>query len=176
MANEIQYEHYNNTDTIYALIRNAAGEVLRTGDLTFVTYPASGSLSNYAIGSAQPDNGFLWRCNFPEGLLSDSYIIQIKRMNGISPNYDDLIIGSSQSYWNGNVLSEVNLEAIITNNSDNLDTIVGNENDNKDLIIADNGTNTEAILTAINNLSLTPSEEINIEVGHSTINVETGVR
>jgi hypothetical protein len=105
MANELQYDHYNNTDILYALIRNETGQVLRTSDSVFVDYPTSGSLEDFARDASTPDAGFLWIKNFPDTLSDGLYTIQIKLRAGSTPVYEDLTMASSQGYWNGPAIS-----------------------------------------------------------------------
>ncbi len=105
MANEIQYDHTNNTDYLYALVRNLTGQVLRLSDFKFVDYPASGSLEDYAINRGTPDNGFLWRCDFP-AISAGSYIIQIKKTTGLLAEYGDITLGTGQGYWNSSSISD----------------------------------------------------------------------
>jgi hypothetical protein len=106
MANEIQFDYITNANYLYAIIRNENGEVLKVSDLTFVEYPSYGSLIDFAINISYPDNGFLWRCDFPLLEQNKYYIIQIKTMTGSEPLYEDRTVGSSESYWTGTYLTE----------------------------------------------------------------------
>jgi len=97
--NVVQYNHSNDTDTLYGVVRNASKQIRDVENGNFESYPASGSLDNYDI-SATTASGGLWSGDFPN-IGSGFYIYQIRIRAGATPDVSDDVVGASKGYWNG---------------------------------------------------------------------------
>ena len=100
MTNEIQYNHTNDTDILYAILRNPAKQIRDVENNEWDTHPESGSLDDCDI-SAGTASGGLWSGDFPSGIDNGFYVVQIRLRAGSTPDCSDEIIGSAKGFWDG---------------------------------------------------------------------------
>ena len=103
ISNVLQTGHYNNTDIIYGLVRNASKQVRDVVNGNWEAFPGSGSLDDYDI-SAATGSGGLWSGDFPV-IANGFYVYQFRIRTGATPDFSDSLIFSLKGYWNGSIFT-----------------------------------------------------------------------
>lgn len=100
MANEIQAQ-YASGHTLYAVIRNRAGQVW---------YPALRAFENWGLGGHAADDydialtdrtGSLYVGAFDASIPSGAYCVQVFRQSGAAPADNDTLVDSREILWTG---------------------------------------------------------------------------
>jgi hypothetical protein len=113
MANEI-YANYSSGNTLYAVVRNRAGDVW---------YPAGGAFEVWGTGGRDADDydialtdkdGARYVGNFPTAITAlGRYGVQVFLQAGAEPADSDELVASREIIWSGK--GEVTAEKILTN-------------------------------------------------------------
>lgn len=101
ISNAIQYNHVNDVDILYAVVRNVTRQIRDVVNSEWDSHPSSGSLDDYDI-SAGVALGGLWNGDFPE-IANGFYIIQIRKRTGATPDCSDEIVAADKGYWNDSI-------------------------------------------------------------------------
>jgi len=102
MANEIRI-CYPSGQTLYFIIRNAAGDAWDTVGAAFEDWNAMG---DYDVAMTD-ETGSFYQANFIAAVPAGAYIVQIFLQVGGSPADADPLLGSMDVYWDGtNMLTE----------------------------------------------------------------------
>jgi len=181
IENVIQYNHSNDTDTLYGIVRNIAKEIRDVANGNFEAHPASGSLDDYDI-SAGVASGGLWSGSFPE-ITNGFYIYQIRLRAGATPDFADIVLGAVKGYWNGAVFAEFNVDAAgridlgkwlgvapLALTSQYVQTDAKKINGNTPMTLAQINAEVD---TAISEASLAPASEYDTEMARITADVGT---
>jgi len=100
MANEIHAD-YQSGETLYAVIRNMAGDVWYIAGQVFEIWGTDGrDADDYDIALADKD-GSRYVGNFDSDILPGRYCVQIFLQAGANPADSDTIIASVQIVWSG---------------------------------------------------------------------------
>ncbi len=101
MANELQFDNPSG-NTLYALIRNSAGQVNITTGNTFENYTAA-NIATYDIALTENgDGGGRYAGDFNTNITSPGhYTIQVFLQSGASPADGDNLVGGGPIVWNG---------------------------------------------------------------------------
>ncbi len=110
VENVVQYNHSNDTDTLYGVVRNASKQIRDVVNSNFEACPGSGSFDDYDISTGAASGG-LWSGSFPE-IASGFYIYQVRLREGDTPDFADEFLGAAKGYWDGAVFA-VNRLAIL---------------------------------------------------------------
>ena len=101
MANEIKMLGYPSGQTLYACVRNDAGEVWYPTDEVFEDVGTSGRTNaNYYISMTDMEGG-LYLADFPDGVSAGSYYSLVYDQVGSSPADSDHVIGGDKIRWTG---------------------------------------------------------------------------
>ena len=100
MANEIQAS-YASGSTLYAVIRNRAGEVWQVAGAAFEQWGADGhDAGDYALALTDK-GGSRYVANFDEGISAGSYFVQWFVQAAGSPSDTDTLVGGCEIVWTG---------------------------------------------------------------------------
>lgn len=100
MANEI-YADYETGNTLYAVIRNKAGEVWYVNGNIFETWGTDGrDAADYCINLVDK-SGSLFVGDFDVNVPSGKYYIQIFIQDGALPDDSDNLVKSQEFLWSG---------------------------------------------------------------------------
>lgn len=100
MADQIQAVWVETGDTLYALVRNSAGQIWQTTTTTFVNY-VTANLANYAISlTEQGTASRYYTANFPAAVEGTYAVVVYKQLGG-SPAETDLLTDSGNVEWTG---------------------------------------------------------------------------
>lgn len=99
----------NDTDNLYGVVRNVAGQVRDVVDSAWDAWPGAGDLDHYDISFGTASGG-LWKGNFPNlaACAVGFYIYQIRVG---AKALTDKVIASAKGYWNGSVFARVEADA-----------------------------------------------------------------
>jgi len=112
MANEIHLD-YASGNTIYAVVRNAAGQVWYPAGAAFENWGNSGhNADNYDI-ALTGKGGSRYVGNFPGNIPAGRYTVQMFLQAGANPADSDQLIGSDLIIWTGN--GELTADKILAN-------------------------------------------------------------
>ena len=112
MANEI-YANYESGNTLYAVIRNKAGEVWYVSDGIFETWGTDDrDAADYYL-SLIDKSGSLYISDFDENIPAGKYYIQIFLQAGVEPDDSDTLIRSNEFIWSGT--GQVTSEKVLIN-------------------------------------------------------------
>jgi len=100
MANEIQVS-YASGSTLYAVIRNRAGEVWQVAGQAFEQWGAVGHDANDYALALMDKGGSRYVGNFDESVPAGSYFIQWFVQAGASPADTDTLVGGRDIVWTG---------------------------------------------------------------------------
>jgi len=100
MANEIQVD-YASGNTLYAVIRNRAGQVWCAGQQAFETWGAGGRGSEDYDLSLVDKNGGRYVGDFDANIPAGSYAVQCSVQAGASPAETDTLADSRDIVWTG---------------------------------------------------------------------------
>lgn len=98
VTNAVQYQHDNDTDIIYGVVRNVAKQARDVVAGAWDTY-AGADLGDYDISAAVASGG-LWSGDFPK-IANGFYIYQFRIRAGDNPASDDILLSGLKGYWNG---------------------------------------------------------------------------
>ena len=100
MANEIQAD-YASGNTLYAVVRNSAGQVWYVAGQLFETWGTdSRDADDYDIGLSDKD-GSRYVGDFDGNISPGRYCIQIFLQAGANPADGDTLVGNSEILWSG---------------------------------------------------------------------------
>ena len=100
MANEI-YVNYASGNTLYAVVRNGAGNVWYIAGQVFEVWGTGGrSADNYDI-SLPDKSGSLYVGSFDTNIQAGRYFIQIFLQAGANPADSDTFIAGEEIIWSG---------------------------------------------------------------------------
>jgi len=112
MANEIHLD-YAPGNTVYAAIRNSAGQVWYPAGAAFENWGPSGhNADNYDI-ALTGKGGSRYVGNFPGNIPAGRYTVQMFLQSGANPADSDQLIGSARIIWTGN--GELTVDKILAN-------------------------------------------------------------
>jgi len=100
MANEIQAS-YASGSTLYAVIRNRAGEVWQVAGQVFEPWGTAGhGAADYALALTDK-GGSRYVANFDENISAGSYFVQCFVQAGASPADTDTLVSGRDIAWTG---------------------------------------------------------------------------
>jgi len=100
MANEIHVD-YTSGNTLYAVVRNGAGEVWYVGGQVFEAWgTGSRAADDYDI-SLTDKSGHRYVGNFDSNIPASRYSIQIFLQAGSNPADSDNLVGGGKIVWSG---------------------------------------------------------------------------
>jgi hypothetical protein len=147
MANEIQID-YASGNTLYAVVRNGAGEVWYVAGQVFESWGAGGhDMDDYDISLTDKD-GSLYVGNFDANIPAGRYSVQVFLQAGANPADSDSLIGSSKIVWSG--VGEVTADKLLANKAvQNKSTgeIKYYDDDGQTVLLTHTPTDTEATIT-----------------------------
>jgi hypothetical protein len=112
MANEI-YANYESGNTLYAIIRNKAGEVWYANGQVFESWGTDGrDAADYSINLIDK-GGSLYMCDFDESVPPGKYYIQIFLQAGAEPDNGDNLANKGEIIWSGT--GQISSEKILVN-------------------------------------------------------------
>lgn len=112
MANEILLD-YDSGNTLYAFIRNAAGQIWYPAGQDFEDYGSGGhDADDYDIALTDKD-GNRYVGDFDTDIPAGRYSVQVFLQQGGSPAEDDELIGSGQIVWTAS--AELTVDKILAN-------------------------------------------------------------
>jgi len=112
MANEIHVD-YTSGNTLYAVVRNSAGEVWYAGGQVFEAWgTGSRAADDYDI-SLTDKNGNRYVGSFDSNIPAGRYSIQIFSQAGANPADSDDLVGGGKIVWSG--VGEVTSDKLLAN-------------------------------------------------------------
>jgi len=100
MANEI-YVNYASGNTLYAIVRNAAGDVWYVAGQVFEIWGTSGRTADDYDISLIDKSGSRYVGSFDTSILAGRYSIQIFLQAGANPADGDTFIAGEEILWSG---------------------------------------------------------------------------
>ena len=100
MSNEIHID-YSSGSTLYAVIRNEAGEVWYAGGQIFETWGTGGRTANDYDISLTDKGGSRYMGNFDSNIPAGRYSIQAFLQAGANPADSDNLVGDDEIVWSG---------------------------------------------------------------------------
>lgn len=112
MANEIHVD-YTSGNTLYAVVRNTAGEVWYAGGQVFESWgTGSRAADDYDISLADK-SGNRYVGSFDSNIPAGRYSIQIFSQAGANPADSDNLVGGGEIIWSG--VGEVTSDKLLAN-------------------------------------------------------------
>ena len=112
MANEIHVD-YTSGNTLYAVVRNTAGEVWYAGGQVFESWgTGSRAADDYDI-SLTDKSGNRYVGSFDSNIPAGRYSIQIFSQAGANPADSDNLVGGGEIVWSG--VGEVTSDKLLVN-------------------------------------------------------------
>jgi ABC-type molybdate transport system substrate-binding protein len=112
MANEIHVD-YTSGNTLYAVVRNTAGEVWYAGGQVFESWgTGSRAADDYDI-SLTDKSGNRYVGSFDSNIPAGRYSIQIFSQAGANPADSDNLVGGGEIVWSG--VGEVTSDKLLAN-------------------------------------------------------------
>ena len=112
MANEIHLD-YASGNTVYAVVRNSAGQVWYPAGAVFESWGTNGhNADNYDI-QLTDRNGSRYAGNFDANIPAGRYTIQMFLQAGANPADSDELIGGARIIWTGS--AELTADKILGN-------------------------------------------------------------
>lgn len=102
MAGEFQAS-YTTGSTLYAILRNAAGEVYNGS--VFDATPTTGEWASYDIALTEDASTGLYRGTMP-AVAAGAYTFEVRLQAGGSPAATDRVVGQGALMWSGTTSSE----------------------------------------------------------------------
>lgn len=100
MSNEI-HANYASGNTLYAVVRNAAGDVWYVAGQAFEVWGIGGrTVDDYDI-SLTDKSGSRYVGNFDTNIQAGRYSVQVFLQAGVNPANDDTLVGSDKIVWSG---------------------------------------------------------------------------
>jgi hypothetical protein len=100
MANEIQAD-YASGSTLYAVLRNRAGQVWHPAQRVFESWGAGGDTADDYHIALTDKTGSRYVGDFDAGIPAGSYCIQVFRQAGATPADTDTLVCSREIFWTG---------------------------------------------------------------------------
>jgi hypothetical protein len=100
MSNEIHID-YSSGNTLYAVIRNGAGDVWYAGGQVFETWGTGGRTANDYDISLTDKGGSRYVGNFDSNIPAGRYSIQAFLQAGANPADSDNLVGDDEIVWSG---------------------------------------------------------------------------
>jgi hypothetical protein len=100
MANEIQAD-YASGSTLYAVIRNRAGQVWHPAQRAFENWGLGGHTANDYDIPLTDKTGSRYTGDLETGIPAGHYCIQVFRRVGTTPADTDTLVGSREILWTG---------------------------------------------------------------------------
>ena len=147
MANEIHID-YGSSDTLYAVIRNKAGQVWEPSGQVFETWGASSHDADDYDVSLTDKSGDRYVGDFDGNISAGRYTVQVFLQAGANPADGDNLIGSSEFVWSGS--GEITADKILGNKAvqdKNTGKIDYYDDDNSTVILTHTPTDSESTLT-----------------------------
>ena len=110
ISNAVQYYHGNDTDTLYALVRNVAKQVRKVSDGTWESWPPA-AIANNIISEAVAE-GLLWSGDMPIEVGDDFFLYEVRKRVGGSAANTDPVVGNAKGFFNGDIISEADGEKL----------------------------------------------------------------
>ena len=147
MANEIHVD-YTSGNTLYAIVRNTAGEVWYAGGQVFESWgTGSRAADDYDI-SLTDKSGNRYVGSFDSNIPTGRYSIQIFSQAGVNPADSDNLVGGGEIVWSG--VGEVTSDKLLANKAvQNKSTgeIKYYENDGQTVLLTHTPTDAAATIT-----------------------------
>ena len=100
MSNEIHAD-YTSGNTLYAVIRNKAGDVWYISGEVFEAWGTAGRDADGYDISLTDKSGSKYVGDFDNNIPAGRYCVQIFLQAGANPDDSDSLIGSSELFWSG---------------------------------------------------------------------------
>jgi hypothetical protein len=115
MSNEIHID-YSSGSTLYAVIRNGAGQVWYPGGQVFETWGTGGRTANDYDISLTDKGGSRYVGNFDGNIPAGRYSVQIFLQAGANPADSDNLVGAEEIVWSGS--GKVTCEKLLANKAE----------------------------------------------------------
>ena len=112
MANEIRVD-YASGNTLYAVVRDSAGDVWYVTGQVFETWGTSGRAADDYDISLTDKNGSRYVGSFDSNIPAGRYSVQIFLQAGANPADGDNLVGSDEIVWSG--VGEVTTDKLLAN-------------------------------------------------------------
>ncbi len=112
MANEIHVD-YTSGSTLYAVVRNGAGEVWYVGGQVFESWGTGGRAANDYDISLTDKGGNRYVGNFDANIAAGRYSVQVFLQAGANPADGDNLVGGGEIVWSG--VGEVTSDKLLAN-------------------------------------------------------------
>ncbi len=112
MANEIHVD-YTSGSTLYAVVRNGAGEVWYVGGQVFESWGTAGRAANDYDISLTDKGGNRYVGNFDGNIPAGRYSVQVFLQAGANPADSDNLVGGDEIVWSG--VGEVTSDKLLAN-------------------------------------------------------------
>ena len=112
MSNEI-YIDYSSGNTLYAVIRNVAGQVWYSGGQVFETWGTGGRTANDYDITLTDKGGSRYVGNFNSNIPAGRYSVQAFLQAGANPADSDNLVGSDEILWSG--IGKVTCDKLLAN-------------------------------------------------------------
>ena len=112
MANEI-HANYSSGNTLYTVIRNAAGEVWYVAGQTFESWGTGGRTADDYDIILTDKSGSRYAGNFDANVPAGRYFVQVFLQAGASPADGDTLVSSDEILWSGT--GRVTAEKLLAN-------------------------------------------------------------
>ena len=100
MANEI-HVNYASGNILYAVVRNAAGDVWYAAEQVFEVWGTSGRTADDYDIALTDKSGSRYVSSFDTGIPADRYSIQVFLQTGANPDDNDTFIAGKEIIWSG---------------------------------------------------------------------------
>jgi len=152
MANEIHVD-YTSGSTLYAVIRNQAGQVWRVAGQVFESWGTGGHTADDYDIALMDTGGSHYLGSFDGNILGGSYSIQVFRQLDADPANTDPLVSSRQILWTGS--GELTAAKILVNRAIQ-DKVTGDidyyDDDGQTILLTHTMGDTQAYLTRTPNL------------------------
>jgi hypothetical protein len=147
MANEIHVD-YASGNTLYAVVRNIAGDVWHVGGQTFEAWGTAGrTADDYDIGLTDK-SGSRYVGSFDANIPTGRYSVQTFLQAGANPADSDTLVASEEIVWSG--AGRVTADKILANKAvqtKSTGTIKYYDDDGQTILLTHTPADTEATLT-----------------------------
>jgi len=100
MANEI-HANYASGNTLYAVVRNGAGDVWYVAGQVFEIWGTGGRAADDYDINLTDKNGSRYAGNFDDNIPAGRYSVQVFLQAGANPADGDSLVGSDEIVWSG---------------------------------------------------------------------------
>ncbi len=112
MANEI-HVHYASGNTLYAVVRNGAGDVWYVTGQNFEVWGTSGRAADDYDINLTDKSGSKYVGDFDSNIPAGRYSVQVFLQDGANPADGDTIVASEEILWSGT--GKVTADKLLTN-------------------------------------------------------------